>query len=471
VTLEKVSRQIISKELEMDGSSSRNNNLNGNDDGSDDTKTTNLEDILLFPPKMQSTSKEKTTIAATTKTKFKTNSSLNDTVAKMVIPPRPKDINGTGHHYETLMNSKSEASFTPTKIASTQATKNDHQSNTSSSSSSSNTTTTPSEPKEPNSLPYPITNATLTDLVHQEIENWFADGPDPKLSWSDTQNDGIYYNTEGEMGIVIPSNEAEEELIDEEIEEWEIDNIKSKDQEEDVDQATTNNASHTVVNDDDDNDEKSKDNTKTTIDDDVSQKHKIQQEGEAPIISPIVASSSRPTDHSPTTVDSTKEAPTAKRNPSLPPHITTSSSPTPISLPPCHSLDAHTVSHFSCKLGVPSVLIYTVFAFFPLFVICCCWKHYCGGKSKGKDGQRGEYRAVASTYGDASFDNAFTDNFSDDDDDDFGFMNERNTRNDNNNNIDGDVEESWGKSGGKRVLEMSNLSSTQDDLSLEEMNG
>ena len=106
-----------------------------------------------------------------------------------------------------------------------------------------------------------------------------------------------------------------------------------------------------------------------------------------------------------------------------------------------------------------------------MFAICCCWKHYCGGKSKGKDGQRGEYRAVASTYGDASFDNAFTDNFSDDDDDDFGFMNERNTRNDNNNNIDGDVEESWGKSGGKRVLEMSNLSSSQDNLSLEEMNG
>ena len=72
----------------------------------------------------------------------------------------------------------------------------------------------------------------------------------------------------------------EEELIDEEIQEWEINNIKSKDQEEDVDEATTNNASHTVVNDDDDNDEKSKDNTKTTIDDDVSQKHKIQQEGE-----------------------------------------------------------------------------------------------------------------------------------------------------------------------------------------------
>jgi len=108
-------------------------------------------------------------------------------------------------------------------------------------------------------------------------------------------------------------------------------------------------------------------------------------------------------------------------------------------------------------------MIYGFLAFLPLLLICCCWRYCCGGNLKGRD-VKGEYRAVANTYGDASFDNAFSDNFSDDENEDFS------STNNGNGNNNGDVEESWGKSGGKRVLEMSNLA-TKDDLSLEEMNG
>lgn len=109
-------------------------------------------------------------------------------------------------------------------------------------------------------------------------------------------------------------------------------------------------------------------------------------------------------------------------------------------------------------------MAYGFFAFLPLILIGCCYKYCCGG-GRGKDGGkggRGEYRAIANTYGDASFDNAFSDNFSDDEDGD-------------GDGDDLEADASWGKSNGRRVLEMTDLGNNtgRDDLglSLEEMNG
>ena len=94
--------------------------------------------------------------------------------------------------------------------------------------------------------------------------------------------------------------------------------------------------------------------------------------------------------------------------------------------------------------------------FIPLIYLACCRK-----RSSAND-SRGEYRAVAAQYGDINYgDNAFSDDFSDDE-----------------LSVDDDIEESWGKSG-KRVLEMGSFSGAAngngtngiDQLSLEEMNG
>ena len=106
----------------------------------------------------------------------------------------------------------------------------------------------------------------------------------------------------------------------------------------------------------------------------------------------------------------------------------------------------------------------------PLLLICVCYKYCrrccCGGSTK--DDARGEYRTIAATYGDASYDNAFSENFSDDEDDN-AFQ-----------------DDSWDQAGGKRVLELGTLGKNTKSngdagrsqrvgangrLSLEEMNG
>jgi len=173
-----------------------------------------------------------------------------------------------------------------------------------------------------------------------------------------------------------------------------------------------------------------------------------------PVASPFVSPTLSP-------IEIKKKEPSKRNPPPLPSKLVPTISPT--TEKPCHSLSAHTVAHFSCETGAPSIILYGFLAFLPLLLICCCYKYCCGGNQKGRD-VKGEYRVVANTYGDASFDNAFSDNFSDDEDEDFG------SKSNGNENNNGDVEESWGKSGGKRVLEMSKLAA-KDDLSLEEMNG
>jgi hypothetical protein len=118
--------------------------------------------------------------------------------------------------------------------------------------------------------------------------------------------------------------------------------------------------------------------------------------------------------------------------------------------------DLATISdQIQCRFEEYPFVFYAVLAFVPLLLICCCRRYCC---RPGKE-SRGEYRAVAAQYGDMSFDNTFSDNYSDDgmSDDDNGME---------------DVEESWGKSG-KRVLEMGTIKKGEPNggLSLEEMNG
>jgi len=119
----------------------------------------------------------------------------------------------------------------------------------------------------------------------------------------------------------------------------------------------------------------------------------------------------------------------------------------------CQEYGTQTAAYLMCKNNIPPLLGQALIVGLPLLILlCCCWKYCCGG-SKKKESGRGEYRQIANTYGDASFDNAFSEDISDD---------------------EGDLEDaSWGESNGRQVLEMRNLGRRKgdDDLDLEEMNG
>jgi len=103
--------------------------------------------------------------------------------------------------------------------------------------------------------------------------------------------------------------------------------------------------------------------------------------------------------------------------------------------------DDKTTSSHAHSLG-----FFVAVAMVPILLLCICRRFCCSGKQDS----RGEYRAVAARYGDMSFDNTFSDNFSDEE-------------------LEGDPEEAWGKSG-KRVMEMGSVTNG-DRLSLEEVNG
>jgi len=120
----------------------------------------------------------------------------------------------------------------------------------------------------------------------------------------------------------------------------------------------------------------------------------------------------------------------------------------------CLVYDPQSVSALLCQNNIPPVTASIAAVALPLLIILCCClcccRNWCCGKSK-KDNQRGEYRAVGS---DRSYDNAFSDELSDDDDDDV-------------------EDESWGKSNGRSMLEMKHMGRRKGDgfLSLQEMNG
>jgi hypothetical protein len=123
---------------------------------------------------------------------------------------------------------------------------------------------------------------------------------------------------------------------------------------------------------------------------------------------------------------------------------------------------------------------YMCFGFFFLVLPCLIIVLLRRRLQQGRDDSRGEYRTVAEGM---RFDNTFSDDYSADGEDDFSDLNgNTGSNNGNGNNGNGDVEESWSKSG-KRVIEMGNMggksasksgsssSPSEDELSLEEMNG
>jgi hypothetical protein len=108
------------------------------------------------------------------------------------------------------------------------------------------------------------------------------------------------------------------------------------------------------------------------------------------------------------------------------------------------------------KMKKHPYVIYMFLAFAPLLLLWCCRRYCCGDKNKDS---RGRYSTIVAQYGDMSYDNTFSDDYSAE-----------------GGSFDGDdlEESSWGKSNRKRVLEMTNISDSEQHnggLSLEEMNG
>lgn len=340
---------------------------------------------------------------------------------------------------------------------------------------------------------YRSSNTTFADFAHQEIKNIFGGGSEPDLSWSDKNDDDIILfkdDQPSEMDIVIPTNKAQEELIDEEIEEWEMENLPKGTLSRSNSTVISKNTSTATSSQDEIgpnkiiknevDDEKSQiklskvSNTNATKGDNnesTEEQNQYMQQNEEPVNVNKIAIDNPVSEIPPTpaTLSAVPPTPLITSTPTNSPISIVASTVTPTmtpeDFPPCHSFDAHTISHFSCNTSVPTVLVYSTVSFVPLLLILCCWKYYYGGKSKGND-VRGDYRAVSATYGDASFDNAFSDNFSDDDDEDFGIIGT--DRRKSNNTVE--IEESWAY-GSTSTLEMSNLGNTQEDLSLNEMNG
>lgn len=421
---------------------------------------TKVEDILLSPPKTPPNTQpkeieiQKDNATMTSADNLTENSTDNKTTSIEISPRPPANANVTMASAENptanSTDNKTSIEIPPrpptnansTSSAEAQSLENSHlvvifpTMTPIAKKPSSSETKDDNNNKEPVSKgpPHPVTNATLTDLAHQEIENWFGDGPD--LSWTDEDDDKLGSKETTKNNDEPSEMQQQEESNDE------------------VNPTPTNKVTTTP--------------SPTPV---------MTLKPLEPVAAPVVI---EPTSILPpsskTMVPDVVVSPTPSPIVTKKTNVPTRTKPPPRTLVPtmapttpvelCHSLGMHTVAHFSCETGFPSIMVYGFFAFFPLLLICCCWKYCCSGNSKGRDVQ-GEYRAVANTYGDANFDNAFSDNFSDDEDEDFGFISSN--RNNNNSN-NGDVEESWGKSGGKRVLEMSNLG-TKDDLSLEEMNG
>ena len=342
----------------------------------------------------------------------------------------------------------------------------------------------------PPTIPYPETNATITDLAKQELGNWMSGGPNASEGGEEqedksSQNEGDN-NAEGnyadpsEMDIAVPETEEEEEEIDEEIEEWEEDHGKAKPDGKDEDgggmDIPQTEEEEEKVNEE--VEEREENNGKPNPGDDVAEESTSDEEEElietetekpiedtkaiesTPAVNPLIVTSP-----SWTPPDIKPKHTLAPRSPTVAP-VPAMPSPTALATPTgntvvakqqedlaCQEYGSQTASYLLCKNNIPPMAGFAVGLGVPLFIVlCCCWK-YCCGRSKKDTNNRGEYRQIANTYGDASFDNAFSEDISDDEE---------------------DLEDaSWGESNGRRVLEMRNMGRRKgdDDLSLEEMNG
>ncbi len=294
------------------------------------------------------------------------------------------------------------------------------------------------------------------EAIDNEIEEWEEEHGKEKPHEDEEEND----DDVGEMDI--PQTKEEEEKVNEAIEEWEEENGKPKSDAEVVIELPADSGTPDVDNaieeegNNESKDEEELIDTETTVPESLE------------TVNPLVVSPSwTPPKIQPkhTLRPNAPPSPTVQpRQPSLAPvPMPTSnafSTPTggamvtnPQGDQACAEYGPETAAYLLCKNNIAPMAGSIVGVGVPLLIIlCCCWKNCCG-RSKKEVNSRGEYRQIANTYGDASFDNAFSEDISDDED---------------------DLEDaSWGESNGRRVLEMRNMGRRKgdDDLSLEEMNG
>lgn len=348
---------------------------------------------------------------------------------------------------------------------------------------------------------YPPSDATITDLAHQEIGNLMNGGPKasttqtqdgatttttttPETTESatsdtesgvDTLDDGGDDLEPSEMEIEVPETKEEEEEINAEIEEWEEDHGKVKPssgedspEEEDNDVADiptdgegngVSDESKPLPQDNNDNNNKIEEEDNTAPLDTETQTITKETTTTPVPIDPLVVSPS----WTPPKVD--KKNQLGSMPPTIAPIPSANERPTmsmdmmdmDMDMTPkkCHEYDPQSLSNLLCQYNIPPMAAsFGIPVVLLLILAGCCWKCCCGG-SKTKENSRGEYRAIANTYGDPSYDNAFSEDFSDDEDDDL-------------------EDASWGKnSNGRTTLEMKNMGRRKGDtsLSLEEMNG
>lgn len=315
----------------------------------------------------------------------------------------------------------------------------------------------------------------LKDLVEQEMGAWYnakAWPTIPPTEYIDTTNTTTTATTD--VTDEVPTEETFEDLENE----LEQEEIKAEDEEQKIEEELNNEGYTDGTDPMDDEGEEGMEWNNTAIDADATAQEldesvaatgkNITTTGEAGIVESIETTSTPGEDqeHSGWTGegDDLNQVPVPTEHQVAAPTPTTTNEwngPTPtFTFPPAMETkacsDLATISdQIQCRFEEYPFVFYAVLAFVPLLLICCC-RRYCCRPSKES---RGEYRAVAAQYGDMSFDNTFSDNYSDDgmSDDDNGME---------------DVEESWGKSG-KRVLEMGTIKKGESNggLSLEEMNG
>lgn len=327
----------------------------------------------------------------------------------------------------------------------------------------------PPEDHEEDSAYPPKEEPSITDLAHQELGNLAGDGEEPTAEEETTKDSD--YDEPSEMGIVVPTTEEEEEEIDEEIEEWEEEHGKPKPGEttsaEDETAKETQAPTTSGTTSGTSSGTSSGTLTATGSGSSTLSSAKDQDEeitlGGSPTVNPLVVSGPSwtppkvegkhtlaPRDHVPTMAPvpvptmAPVPVPTAVQTPrDFDPN-------TEVLLDRCKQYTTQK-AYILCKYNIPPMAATAVPLVILLLLLCCCYRCCCS-KSTKKDTGRGEYRQIANTYGDASFDNAFSEDISDDEE---------------------DLEDaSWGESNGRTVLEMRNLGRGKGDgLSLEEMNG
>mmetsp|Transcript_10391 Transcript_10391/g.26131 ORF Transcript_10391/g.26131 Transcript_10391/m.26131 type:complete len:345 (-) Transcript_10391:98-1132(-) len=313
------------------------------------------------------------------------------------------------------------------------------------------------EKKESNAEPSEMdivvpNNEEEEEAINDNIETWEEEHGKQKPGVEDDEKD--------DDGMDIPQTEEEEQKVNEEIEEWEEEHGKPKPETEVATEAPEDSGSIPIAEEE----------TNETKDEeepiDTSESTSAPEPPET--ANPLIVSPSwTPPKIEPVHTLKPREPITPPVKPLQPtlapvpmPASNVFATPTGSSMTSkhqedqaCHEYDPQTASYLLCKNNIPPMAGSIAVVGVPLLIIlCCCWK-YCCGRSKKDINSRGEYRQIANTYGDASFDNAFSEDISDDED---------------------DLEDaSWGESNGRRVLEMRNMGRRKgdDDLSLEEMNG